>query len=265
MKKLIGIKPVHDVFNYFDSDGLELKSGDIVVVQTIRGIQLGKVLTEVEDFDDKNVSGNEFKVLRVATDEDISKDKENLNEAIESLKKSKEIVAELHLDMRMVDAYYSLDKSQFVFNFVADNRVDFRELARKLAQIYKTRIELRQIGVRDKAKEVGGIGPCGRFLCCNTFLTDFDSVSINMAKNQDIALNPSKINGVCGRLLCCLKYEDSSYSELKKDFPNVGDYVKVDGENLKVVSLNLLKGKISVESKNKSIIEMDWDRDGSSE
>ena len=151
------------------------------------------------------------------------------------------------------------DRNQLLFNFIADGRVDFRELAKKLASIYKTRIELRQIGVRDKAKEIGGIGPCGRFLCCNTFLNDFNSVSINMAKNQYISLNPTKINGICGRLLCCLKYEDDQYTELKKDYPDIGSVIKNGNIKGKVVAHNLFKKSYNVETSDKNIIEVKLD------
>ena len=162
----------------------------------------------------------------------------------------------LKLNMRFIDASFTFDKNQLLFNFIADERVDFRELAKKLASIYKTRIELRQIGVRDKAKEIGGIGPCGRFLCCNVFLNDFNSVSINMAKNQYISLNPTKINGICGRLLCCLKFEDDQYTELKKNYPPIGTIVNNNNIKGKVVSHNLFKGTYNVETSDKVIIEV---------
>ena len=150
--------------------------------------------------------------------------------------------------MRFLTAYFAFDRRQLVFNFMAEDRIDFRELAKKLASIYKTRIELRQIGVRDKAKEVGGLGPCGRFLCCNLFLNDFDSVSINMAKNQYISLKPDKINGICGRLLCCLNYEDQQYTEEKKKYPQVGSTIKYKNQKMKVTSLNLFENKFVAEN-----------------
>ena len=156
----------------------------------------------------------------------------NLKDAEKALNKAREIIEELKLDMRLLDASYTYDRKQLLFNFIADERVDFRELAKRLAQVYKTRIELRQIGIRDKAKEIGGIGPCGRMLCCNTFLTDLNSVTINMAKNQMLALNPTKINGVCGRLLCCLSYEDEVYTELAKGLPRVGQKVMYNNIDL---------------------------------
>jgi cell fate regulator YaaT (PSP1 superfamily) len=158
--------------------------------------------------------------------------------------------------MNFIGAYFTLDKNQLIYNFVADERVDFRELAKRLAAIYKTRIELRQIGVRDKAKEIGGLGPCGRFLCCNSFLTEFDSVSINMAKNQYIALNPTKINGICGRLLCCLNYEDDQYTEMKKDFPDLGVHIKKGNISGKVVSHNLFKRTFTIECSDKTMVEI---------
>ena len=157
--------------------------------------------------------------------------------------------------MNFVDAYYYFDNSQLLFSFLSDNRVDFRELAKKLAAKYKTRIELRQVGVRDKAKKIGGLGPCGLFLCCNSFLTDFNSVSINMAKNQMLALNPSKINGICGRLLCCLGYENDTYTELKKDLPKIGLVADTPLGMGKVVALDVFKKTYSVDLKDKGIVE----------
>ena len=161
--------------------------------------------------------------------------------------------------MNFVDAYYYFDRSQLVFSFLAEDRVDFRELAKKLASKYKTRIELRQVGVRDKAKKIGGLGPCGLFLCCNSFLTDFNSVSINMAKNQMLALNPSKINGICGRLLCCLGYENDTYTELKKDLPKIGLVADTSMGMGKVVSVDIFKKTYSVDLKEKGIVTFSKD------
>ena len=158
--------------------------------------------------------------------------------------------------MKLYEASYTFDRKKLVFKFVADERVDFRELAKLLAAKYKTRIELRQIGVRDKAKEIGGIGPCGRILCCSSFLTNFESVSINMAKNQGIALNPTKINGVCGRLLCCLNYENEQYMEVRKNIPDVGKKVKINGKEGKVISSEPLAGKYKVFVDNE-IVQVD--------
>ena len=176
--------------------------------------------------------------------------------------KARDLVDELKLDMHILDASYTFDRKQLLFNFTADERVDFRELAKRLASIYKTRIELRQIGVRDKAKEVGGLGPCGRMLCCNTFLTDLNSVTINMAKNQMLALNPTKINGSCGRLLCCLGYEDIVYTKLRNNLPDIGDSFKNNLVNGKVVNIDILRQKIYVEDAQNNIVEVSL-KDGS--
>ena len=162
--------------------------------------------------------------------------------------------------MYIIDASYTLDRSQLFFRFMADERVDFRSLAKDLATIYKTRIELRQVGVRDKAKEVGGYGSCGRPLCCAKYLSDFDSVSINMAKNQNIALNPTKINGVCGRLLCCLKYEDECYKDLRQGLPKVGKKVQTEQGEGKVISIDVLKGTYRVNIPEVGIVELEKEK-----
>ena len=163
--------------------------------------------------------------------------------------------------MKIIDACYTFDREQLMFRFLADERIDFRQLAKDLGAIYKTRIELRQVGIRDKAKEIGGIGPCGRMLCCNSFLTEFDSVSINMAKNQNLSLNPSKINGVCGRLLCCLKYENDNYSEYKKDLPDVGSKIKNDLGDGRVISVDVFKKNYKVLLNNGEIITVEVDNE----
>ena len=241
----------------FSTNKLTLKKNMYVIVDTEKGLQYGKVVVDPYKVSNDDI-GTELKnVVRIATDKDKKQYEKNLKDAEAALLKSRELVEESDINMRIIDANYTFDRNQLLFNFLADARVDFRELAKKLAQIYKTRIELRQIGVRDKAKEVGGIGPCGRFLCCSTFLTDFNSVSINMAKNQMLALNPTKINGVCGRLLCCLNYEDEVYTEMKKDMPNIGSSYNKNGVEGKVVALNLLKKTITVETKNKTLVEVE--------
>ena len=163
---------------------------------------------------------------------------------------------ELGLDMNFIDSFLNFDGTQLMLSFLADNRVDFRELAKKLAQKYKTRIELRQIGVRDKSKKIGGIGPCGLMLCCNSFLTDFNSVSINMAKNQNLALNPSKINGICGRLLCCLGYENDTYTDLKKNLPKIGYNAETPYGMGKVVAVDLFNNCFSVDLGDKGIVKI---------
>lgn len=203
---------------YYNSNGLNLKRNLTVVVEDERGLQFGKVVSFVEDKDNKKYDN----VIRIATKRDYNQYLKNITDAKSAITKCKRLISDMGLNMSIIDNYYNLDKSLLLFRFVSDERVDFRELARELGSKLKTRIEFRQIGIRDKAREVGGIGPCGRFLCCSTFLTDFDTVSINMAKNQGLALNPTKINGVCGRLLCCLTYENDIYTQMKKE-NNTGD------------------------------------------
>ena len=244
--------------NYcFDSNQLELTPNEFVIVETEKGLQFGKV-SNCKELEESDIGFPLKKVIRIATKQDCEKHEKNVQDAEKALMEAKKIVSSLKLDMRIIDANFTFDRNQLLFNFLADERIDFRELAKKLAQLYKTRIELRQIGVRDKAKEIGGLGPCGRFLCCSTFLTDFNSVSINMAKNQMLALNPTKINGVCGRLLCCLNYEDEVYTEMKKGMPKIGEIYHSGDVSGKIVSLNLLKKTITIETKNKSQIEVSY-------
>lgn len=231
---------------YFNGEDLEIEVGSYVVVETEKGIQIGKVANKV-DINKINISVEDMKkIVRVSTDEDYDVYLKNLAEAEKCLVKAREFVKELGLQMNILDASYTLDKKQLLFNFIADERVDFRELAKKLAGVYKTRIELRQIGARDKARTICGLGHCGRTLCCSTFLNHIDSVTMNMAKNQNIALNPSKINGLCGRLLCCLTYEDDEYIRCGKGMPSVGQTVKVDNEKGKVISVDILNRKYKV-------------------
>jgi cell fate regulator YaaT (PSP1 superfamily) len=232
---------------YFNGEDLEIEKMTYVVVETEKGIQYGKVMYKAED-EKVNIPVEDMKkVVRVATDKDRDNYLKNLAEAEKCLKEAREVVEELGLEMNLLDANYTLDKKQLLFNFIADERVDFRELAKRLAGMYKTRIELRQIGARDKARNICGIGQCGRPLCCSTFLNHIDSVTMNMAKNQNIALNPSKINGQCGRLLCCLTYEDEEYARCQKGMPSVGQTVKTDDGSGKVVSVDILKRKYKVD------------------
>ena len=255
--KIVGVSfdSEKKVYN-FDSNKLTLELGDYVVVETERGLSFGQIVVEPYEVTEKDLGKNLKLVIRKADKKDIETNKENVELSQKALLESRKLTEKMNLDMRIIDASYSFDRSQLLFHFLADARVDFRELAKKLAANYKTRIELRQIGVRDKAKLVGGLGPCGRFLCCSSFLTDFNSVSINMAKNQMLALNPTKINGICGRLLCCLSYEDDVYTELKKDMPSVGQTYKKDDIEGKIISLNILKKTALIETKNKTIVEV---------
>lgn len=257
MQKVVkAMFPVTKTFAYFDSNEFDLISNDVVIVETDSGID--SVIVKKGSYMEKeeNLPDSIKKVVRKVTDEDRILLSENNVKAEQALEIAKKYSKELDLNMSFVDCYYTFDKNQLIFSFVADSRVDFRELAKKLAQKYKTRIELRQIGVRDKAKKIGGLGSCGLFLCCHTFLTDFNSVSINMAKNQFLALNPSKINGICGRLLCCLGYENDLYTELKKGFPKIGSVVETSSGTGKVTSIDVFKGVFQVDLKEKGIVEL---------
>lgn len=221
------------------------KINDYVIVNTEKGIQYGKVIKTIEVSEDN--SSLEYKnIVRIATEEDKSNYLSLLKESSVALNKCKNLVKTLELKMNVLSAEFNFDKTQLVFLFTSDDRVDFRELAKKLASIYHIRIELRQIGARDKAKEVGGIGVCGQKICCARFLHKMDAISMNMAKNQNLALNPNKINGVCGRLLCCLQYEDDNYVRSCKGLPSVGDEYVVSNNVGKVVSVDILNRKIKV-------------------
>jgi cell fate regulator YaaT (PSP1 superfamily) len=244
---------------FLSPNSLELKIGDMVVFETDNGLLYGTIVKECYKEKSNNLVLPLMKVLRIASKEDYSKIKKNNDSAKKALSEAKKLSSSMELDMNFVDAYYYLDNSQLVFLFLSENRVDFRELAKKLASKYKTRIELRQVGVRDKAKKIGGLGPCGLFLCCNSFLTDFNSVSINMAKNQMLALNPSKINGICGRLLCCLGYENDTYTEMKKDLPKIGLVTDTPMGMGKVVSVDIFKKTFSVDLKEQGIVEFSKD------
>lgn len=242
---------------YFDATKFILAEGDKVIVETDKGIAFGYVKISNINIDEKKLVLPVKRVLRKADDNDILQYDKNKKEAEKALKDAQKFAKNMNLDMRIIDVSFTFDRTQLFVVFVADNRVDFRELAKKLAQIYKTRIELRQIGVRDKAKEIGGIGPCGRTLCCNSFLSDFDSVSINMAKNQYIALNPAKINGSCGRLLCCLNYEDETYTELKKGMKDIGTIIETPNGSGRIIDVNLFKKTYNVELVDKTIVTVE--------
>lgn len=232
---------------YFDTNGFQLKKNITVMVNTEHGLEFGKVCTDIHPINFKQLTNPLKSVVRIATKKDYFTYKSNKKKAQEALIKCKELIRKYNLSMNVIDAMFTFDKDQLLFHFTADNRVDFRELARELASIYKTRIELRQIGVRDKAKKVCGYGSCGQKLCCSRFLKDFSSVSISMAKNQNLSLNPTKINGVCGRLLCCLTYEDELYKSNKKGLPDVGKYVQIKEGNGRVISVDILNRKYVVD------------------
>lgn len=242
---------------YFSTNSIPIKKGNYVVVEMDDNkYELGICKTNIIQEKKENLVFPLKKIIRIATQEDMNQYSKNEKDAASALVEAKKMAMSMNLSMNFINANYTYDRKQLYFSYLSDERVDFRELAKKLAQKYKTRIELRQIGVRDKAKIVGGIGPCGLFLCCNTFLTDFNSVSINMAKNQFLALNPNKINGVCGRLLCCLNYENDQYTELKKNFPKIGSYVETDSGNGKVVNVDIFKNSYKVEVSKGNVIEI---------
>lgn len=216
--------------NYFKNEKLKLKKNLTVIVDSDRGYLFGTIVDIINDVEGFNLDSL-YEVIRISSKRDYLHYLDNIKDEKNAIEKCNELIKEYELNMTIIDASYNFDRSQLLYRFVADERVDFRNLAKDLGGIFKTRIELRQIGIRDKAKEVGGYGPCGRMLCCSSFLTSFDSISINMAKNQNLLLNPSKINGVCGRLLCCLKYENDDYKNLKdKKSKNLFKDVEIEEE-----------------------------------
>lgn len=235
---------------YFNAHDLDLNKNVCVIVETEKGLQYGKVVEKVDEKDLNGIQENLKDIVRATTKEDYNKHLSNLKDAEQALKTAQKFADELQLGMRFLSSSYTFDKKQLLLNFTADERVDFRELTRKLAAVYRTRIELRQIGARDKASSVGGVGVCGRELCCSSFLTSLESVSMNMAKNQNLALNPSKINGNCGRLLCCLAYEDQAYLDAQRGLPNVGDTVTMNDLTGKVISVDILNRKIKLDCGN---------------
>lgn len=240
---------------YFLPNNLKLREGLTVIVETERGLQFGYV-TEITTLN-KNIDPSSMKsVVRVSTKQDYNDYKNNIKDSKKAFEKCKELIEKDGLDMKLIDASYNFERTQLYFTYISNDRVDFRELAKQLAAIYKVRIELRQIGPRDKAKEVGGIGPCGRPLCCSKFLYSFNNITINMAKNQNISLNPTKINGACNRLLCCLDYEDETYLEERKKYPSIGQIVEKDGKKGKVIFVDIFRKSYKIETKEKEIIEV---------
>ncbi len=232
---------------YFSTNFDDLKPGDNVVIETVRGLELGKVDSLSQPMSKYRLSLELKPVLRKATDEDIKLYKENIELAKNSYEVCLEEIKKLNLDMRLITSEYTLDRSKVIFSYLADDRVDFRELLKALASRLHCRIELRQIGTRDKAKVVGGIGICGLPLCCATFLNEFDGISINRAKNQMLSLNIPKLSGHCGKLICCLKYEDETYTDLKKDFPKIGTRLIYNNEQYRISSMNVLTRTIKIE------------------
>lgn len=264
MIKVIGISFLNaNRIYYFSPNNFNVKNGDYVIVETERGLQFGQAVTDILDMPKEKVFLPLKDIIRIANDSDIKVNEKNQIDAQKALEYAKKMVIKEKLDMKLFEASYTFDRKKLIFKFIADERVDFRELAKLLAAKYKTRIELRQIGIRDKAKEIGGLGPCGRPLCCNQFLTNFNSVSINMAKNQGIALNPTKINGACGRLLCCLGYEDENYTHYKQFFPKLGEFVEVGDKKGRVSEINILSGNYKVKINDEEEIVVMVDINGS--
>ncbi len=231
----------------FDPAGLDIKKGDHVIVETARGVEYGMVVQGIKETEEENVIMPLKPVIRIATPEDDKKAEENISKEKRAFKICKEKIEKHGLEMKLIDTEYTFDNNKVLFYFTADGRIDFRELVKDLASVFKTRIELRQVGVRDETKMLGGIGICGRPLCCNTYLSEFIPVSIKMAKEQNLSLNPTKISGICGRLMCCLKNEQEAYEHLNSNLPDVGETVKtVDGLKGEVTSVNVLRQKVKI-------------------
>ena len=238
---------------YFDPVDFEIEENMDVVVETARGLEYGTIVVGKKEIDEESLVSPLKPIIRIATEEDTKIYKENKEKAKETFDLCLEKIKEHNLTMYLIDCEYTFDRNKLIFYFTAEGRIDFRELVKDLASIFKTRIELRQIGVRDEAKSIGGLGPCGRSLCCSSWLGDFQPVSIKMAKDQSLSLNPTKISGICGRLFCCLKYEHDVYVEAIEKVPPVGAIVKVDGNKGKVIETNPLLEQAKIEFNDKTI------------
>ncbi len=242
---------------YFDPVEFDLTVDDKVVVETVRGLELGRVIENVKTLDDENIIASLKPIIRLATEEDIEKDKAHEQLIPDVMKKCGVYVQKHNLEMKLLGAEYTLDKTKLIIYFNAEGRVDFRELVKDLANEFRVRIELRQVGARDGAKFLGGIGPCGYLLCCNTFLGEFETVSIRMAKNQNLSLNPSNISGLCGKLLCCIRYENETYHEYKTMMPKINSQVKTDEGMCKVIASNIIDLRVKVVCKEGTIRHYD--------
>ena len=248
MINVIGVRfrPAGKVY-FFDPAGMDIKTGDHVIVETARGIEFGHVVLGSRTVDEEKVVQPLKPVIRMATAADEETERRNKEKEKDAFGICLEKIKKHNLQMKLIDAEYTFDNNKVLFYFTADGRIDFRELVKDLAAVFKTRIELRQIGVRDETKIMGGIGICGRPLCCHTYLSEFIPVSIKMAKEQNLSLNPTKISGVCGRLMCCLKNEEETYEELNSKLPNIGDYVTTDdGLKGEVHSVSVLRQLVKV-------------------
>lgn len=248
MVRIIGVRfRTAGKIYYFDPAKFEIKKGDYVIVETARGVEFGTVVSDIKEVEDDKVVQPLKPVLRIATERDMEQEQGNKVKEKEAFQICLEKIKKHNLDMKLIDAEYTFDNNKVLFYFTADGRIDFRELVKDLASVFKTRIELRQIGVRDETKIIGGMGICGRTLCCHAHLSEFVPVSIKMAKEQNLSLNPTKISGVCGRLMCCLKHEEEIYEELNRKLPNIEDYVTTDdGLKGEVSSVNVLRQLVKV-------------------
>ena len=254
MIKIVGVrfKNAGKIY-YFDPVELEVEKDMDVVVETARGLEYGTIVVAPKEIDESELVSPLKPIIRVATDEDRQIYSENKEKAKETFELCQQKIKEHNLNMFLIDCEYTFDRNKLIFYFTAEGRIDFRDLVKDLAAIFKTRIELRQIGVRDEAKSIGGLGPCGRKLCCSSWLGDFQPVSIKMAKDQSLSLNPTKISGICGRLFCCLKYEHDVYAEAIDAMPVVGSLVKVDQLKGKVIEVNPLLEQLRIEFNDKTI------------
>lgn len=248
MIKVVGVRfRTAGKIYYFDPVDIEIKTGDKVIVETARGVEFGSVIMGPKEVDGDKIVQPLKPVIRVATEKDVEQEAKNREKEKEAFRICLEKIQKHGLLMKLVDAEYTFDNNKLLFYFTADGRIDFRELVKDLASVFRTRIELRQIGVRDETKIMGGIGICGRQLCCHTFLSEFAPVSIKMAKEQNLSLNPTKISGVCGRLMCCLKNEQSTYEYLNSRLPGIGDTVTTpEGLKGEVQDINVLRQKVKV-------------------
>lgn len=239
---------------FFSPNNLELQIGCFVVVETIRGIELGKVVSKIKEVDDASIVGELKPVMRIATLKDITDHEKNKKDEKIALERCSFYIKKHKLEMKLLAAEYTLDRSRLIVYFESDGRVDFRNLVKDLAEEFKVRIELRQVGSRDGAKFIGGLGPCGLIMCCVTHIGEFDNVSIKMAKNQNLSLNPQKISGTCGKLLCCINFENETYVELKKKLPDVGDYVITDYGRGRVLTSDVLNQIFKVKYEDDTIV-----------
>lgn len=251
--KLASVKFKSNGKSYYFVTNLNLNKNDHVIVETSRGIELGFVCDDLKSIEEFKLKSELKSISRMATKDDIVSSKKNIEDAKNALVRCKKIIAKHNSDMKLTDCEYTFDRSKIIFMYTSDERVDFRSLLKELASTFKCRIELRQIGPRDKAKAVGGLGVCGLPLCCSTFLGDFNGVSINMAKNQMLAINIDKLSGMCGRLMCCLKYEDEYYTKAKKMFPKTGSFIKYNNNRCKVLGINVLNNTLKID--NSGVIE----------